>query len=687
VFRTLRRAFSSRPAARAPRHSSRLAVEALEDRRLLAAAPLVSSSIILGHPGGLDPVGHSPAAAYAVPVAPMSQTSVTDMAWNARTTDYYAVSLTKGEILEINDTSLARVPIVVPFLGTISRQVPVSAQLTLTNAFGTVLEQVTQNGSQTTAYQATQNGTYYVSLTGVALPAGASGFESILNLENISLNNSRIDPQSLSQAGGTLVAWMDGKVLDIAGTTGHGFGLQGNWKKSATPNGVSYTASGTVILKSALGNISVAAPSPVTITVKDLDPSGLYGDVDQSSLTMSLVPLSKAFGSGSAFGFTVNGQMTQLQFGIKLGKDLGNTGAPVYSNIPYLYATAGDNMAVSFGGVKLSMPGSNVSFSIVADPTDPYLFVGAQNIPIGPVSEFAFAGSVKGLIPFTPAATPSHYTGQLSGNLYFDGGLDLTDLAGIPITIQGNVVIALDPAHTGKVLGGAFDNASEFVADMNKPFSSLAGDVAHHLTTALHNISAGINGKADLNLSKFGFNLDVPLAKGTVIYDGPHDQFDARAALATDDIFKGTPLQNVIKMPQASLDAYLDWSHPSAWKFDVKVQGEIVTPLASGSATLEVQNSGATLSADLKWHYDIVVAHGDIDASLSVSIGFSGAVISISGSATATLDLYLPENGNPFGPWAWTQVADIGAAINGDHFTFHLAFLAWSADLSFTLPF
>jgi hypothetical protein len=196
----------------------------------------------------------------------------------------------------------------------------------------------------------------------------------------------------------------------------------------------------------------------------------------------------------------------------------------------------------------------------------------------------------------------------------------------------------------------------------------------------------GVNGKADLNLTQFHVNLDVPLAKATVIYDGPHHQLDARAGLATDEIFKGTPLQNVIKMPQATLDAYLDWTNPAAWKFDVTVHGSVVTPLASGSGTLEVQNSGVTLTADLQWHYDIVVARGDVEVDLGLTISSQGSVLSFSGSGTATLDLLEPQNGNPFGPWVWTQVATAGASIHGKQLTFHLAFLGWSKDLSFTLP-
>src|SRR5262249_11519471 len=152
-----------------------------------------------------------------------------------------------------------------------------------------------------------------------------------------------------------------------------------------------------------------------------------------------------------------------------------------------------------------------------------YLFIGAQGL-IGPVTEGSFALSKNGLIPFTPEAKPANYTGSLSGHIYLKGGVDLGD-AKIPLGLTGSFVLNLDPARTGKFLGGAFSNASDFLAAVRKGHSALSNDILTRLDTAVKNVSLGVNGTADLSLSKFGVGVSLPLARATGIYEGTAQKF------------------------------------------------------------------------------------------------------------------------------------------------------------------
>src|SRR5262249_3125050 len=98
-----------------------------------------------------------------------------------------------------------------------------------------------------------------------------------------------------------------------------------------------------------------------------------------------------------------------------------------------------------------------------------------------------------------------------------------------------------------------------------------------------------------------------------------------RASTALDEIFKGTPLQNIIKTPSASIDAFLNTSNPSAPQFDVKVQGEIDTPVVTGNGTLDVQNSGISMNGNFSTALGTVNFSGSGDYQGNINLTGTGS--------------------------------------------------------------
>lgn len=584
--------------------SARLGVETLEERQMLAASILDSSEVNFGtFLGGRDLVGNTTATATAIAVNPMSIKSITNHSWDVKADDVYKITLKKDQLVHLRETTFAYNN------ANGGDRADIGARLSLLNSAGRTLVEKTGVASQEFSYAIPKDDTYFIRLSAVN-PGNHKGYFGNVVLRTLGLNNTQFDTRKLnptSEPDNGMFAFLAGKTLTIASSAGRGFSFEGNWTKASTAQKTTtYSATGVVKLKSALGDIPLTFTSlaPLKINTKNDEFGGLFGDVNNASVRVPLSPFAANFGKtdpNKAFGLEFGGSLAQLEFGIKLGKDLGdkgaNTGAPVFSNVPYLYATAGNDLSAKFGGITVSAPNSTTKLSVVADPSDPYLFVGLQGIN-GPVTDVGIAGSKNGLIPFVPpeGAVPKNYTGTLTGHLFMKGGLDLGD-AKIPLGLAGSFVLNLDPARTGKFLGGAFSTASDFVKSVKKDHGTLAQEVLVRLDKALKNVAFGVVGTADLSFARFGLGVSLPLMRSTGIYEGHLQRFNTKAALATDQIFKGTPLAEVIKMPSASIDGFLNLATK---EYELNLDGGFTMPVASGSGKLTLTNKGMSGTANLQ---------------------------------------------------------------------------------------
>ncbi len=636
-----------RSTSHQPTRSRRFQLEALEDRTLLSSAPYVYSVL----DDRVQAAGHTLATAQTVNLMPMMESQVVNNLSNALTTDLYKIQLKKGQVVTASADAFAGfAPPAPPGIGKIPVTGPWAlGKIALWDATGHEL--ISGDNTQAPAtnpslnYRVQQDGTYYVlsdletSPVFKGLGPLYSSPDYVLNIRPIGLNQAMQDPSWLNRAGGELDVWLDGNVLDVSGPAGHGFGIRGNWRETSAKSGANYTstyvASGNLYLQTAVGDIGLTVPSGSLFSVTtQASPWGQYFGALASmtgTFTLSLNDLASSFGQGSAYGLGLSAALPQGGWGIKLGSDLTNTGAPLDAAIPYLYCITGSDPSLSFGGVNVSVKNSGVDASVVADPADPFLYTGVKGIPESYVPDFAFAGSAHGLIPFVPVAQPSHYPGTVYGQVFNSCKIDLSD-AGIPVTIDGDFTWNFDANHTGKVLGGAFSNVGDMVTALRTDPSKLTKDTLHRLDTAFHNLSFGHNGTGSIGFDKSGFSFEIPAVHDSDIFDGPAQTYYLHGGSV--DPLKGTPLANLIKN-----DVDMDGYFTRSGRFDVSLSGDLALLWTTSKGTIELSNAGAHVDGAVNALGMSVQVHGDVKPNGDYDLSGQGDVDFYLAHATGNFDV------------------------------------------------
>jgi hypothetical protein len=604
----------------------RLNVESLEDRLVPSGSPFVYS-VLDNRAASPD---HTPKTAQSVQLLPMMTSEVLANVGANGTHDVYKVQLQQGEILAVNTTV------------DLPDGTPVPAKVSLLNASsrlvagmgpGKLSVAATDPGF---AYRVVRSGTYFVAID--VAPGESASYE--LDLRPIGINASMQDPTWLQKTGGEMDVWLAGNTLEVSGPAGHGFGIAGNWKQTVTHSGAlassTYVATGMVTIKTAGGGVNVGLPSgtALTITTQPGMWGAYFGAVD--SLTgagsFSLSTLAKACGSNSQLGLGLTASLPQQNWGIDLGSSLGDSGLPLNPAVPYLHFLSSNDASASFGAFKAQLDSTGQGFNVVADPADPFLYVGIKGVPY--ISNFGIGWSTHGLIPFAPeaGAVPDNYHGALAGNFYHVGEVDLTD-ADIPIIIDGDWTVNFDPNHTGKTFGGASITASQILDALGSPTQPSAA-LQKQINTVFKNISFEHNGTLNLGYSEDGVgSIQVPVIQDVDVFDGPGQTLYMHGN--TVNPFQGTPLADFIK-GDVSVDGTFN---RNSGQVDVKVGGDFDLFGQETKGTVEITNQGINVDGFIHALGTDVEMKGTIQANGDASLKGQASVDLLVGSAQGTFDL------------------------------------------------
>src|SRR5947207_5108759 len=342
-----------------------------------------------------DHAGDTPATARAVSLPAFRQQTAADFLPNAADVDLYKVDLKKGDYLvaDVDATGAAGLASTLTLLkgdGT-----TVLAQ----NRFGTEPENRLPGIDPSLGVYVQETGTYYLRLT-TSAPTFSGQRSYNLNLERVALEESQ--PTLALAQGGAYHAWLNqaGDTLSVAGPSGYGFSLRGNWVETVHGSAVTYSARGTLHLKtSALpGEVPLQVAAGETLTVTTDAPGWVQlGELKSvgGHFGLSLGPVAAAI--RDTFGLDVNGAGVLTGWTIKTGAQIKHDYqsyvqrdiAQLLDGVPYLVSGAKGRLKLHFGSVSLTTT-DQASTVLIADPADPFLYVGYKS--------YAAAGSVHGRI-------------------------------------------------------------------------------------------------------------------------------------------------------------------------------------------------------------------------------------------------------------------------------------------------
>ncbi|HEV3439495.1 MAG TPA: hypothetical protein VG122_19175, partial [Gemmata sp.] len=606
---------------------------------------------------GLSFTHHSIGTALAVNTPAMQQETVSHSLSSAADVEFYQINLQQGDFVSAS----------VAATGT----GPLAGTLEVLNSSGTVLTESSTKvftkegafGEKTTSeplvgFYASQAGSYYLEMTSVATTSTASrGYN--LNLERIALNDSLPTNHQLAQ-GGAFHSWLDqaGDTLNITGPTGYGFSLEGKWSEIVSGSKVTYSATGglkleTPALAATIGSIALAVPKDQTFSVTTSTTgqpqlgtlTGVNGD-----LGMSLSPIAGIL--DSTFGINVSDESVLNGFTIETGAQVmqnyqngaGQHLGQMLGGIPYLVYGNKASVNLNFDGISVGTTDQSKTV-IVADPADPFLYVGYGN--------YAVAGSVNGRIPFDTSVPVPASAGivnpiandptlpvlakgvatHLAGNpalpvLEVTGAANIIGtnpndnfgqiyataafpLGGIPLTVSGGVTVNLDAKGDGKLLEGAGTASQLFQGDFKG------------VENVLTDIDVGVNGAVSLGYSIGGVSVTVPLGNASAVYDGPQQAVFFTGTQGSA-VWEGTALADFNVGPGAKVQGYIYGNG----QFSVSTTGNYMVSAMNAALTITVSNQAINATGTVTTPIGTADVSGTID--------FNGT-FTLSGEATVNI--------------------------------------------------
>lgn len=641
---------TARPAARmaSSRTSARVrgaafaAVEQLEDRTLWSVS--LGSTITPIVPAPPTPVVISPkpilGQLHSVDLLTTPRQVLNDSLSNASDADVFRVYLRQGDYLAADVDPAATSPLPNSTINVLDANGNAVANLRRTAEPDTGA--ATSNGA--VGFAAPATGYYNLRVTSTA----ATGGKYSIDFHRVGLAEGQQSGKTLQTSGGLYAALVNGQ-LQLTGPTGYGFAIRGNWTQTNTavaapvvlgPTGLplnpnplvrntrysaTYAATGTLYLETAFGEIPFAVPQGQTFTVKT-KPS-TFGDVfgEVASLQAQVgLPLGNfAQDLRNKLGLNLDsislGDKWTIQLGSQIKQQRGIDQA--LAAVPYIVYADKAGFRASFGAVTVTSAQSDQAAVIFADPADPALYVKAKN--------FAFEGSLHGLVPYAPKqgfATDS--TGHVIstglgptpagtivpnffGNVYAHGDFPL---AGLPITISGDVTVDLDANRNGQWLDQTGTASQLFSGQL------FAGQ---NLETAIHDINVGLNGEADFGYKLAGYNLTVPLGQASAVFSGPKQAIFFKGG--TVDPFQGTPLATF----QANTYTTFQGSIYRSGQFSVTGTNTFKVFGNTANVSLTLANTGVTAVASTKVLganaslVGQIFANGDFDLKGQANLKFS----------------------------------------------------------------
>jgi hypothetical protein len=463
----------------------------------------------------------------------------------------------------------------------------------------------------------------------------AGGHYSI-ELHRVGLAEGRQDGAALkSTTGGLYASLNDGRLL-LRGPTGYGFALRGDWTPSLTDgtNGrvsATYTATGPLFLQTAFGEVEFAVPDGETFSVTTAPSTfgAAFGQVSAISTKVGLPLGDFAEEFRDRIGLDLNsislGDKWSIQLGSQIQAERGIEQA--LSAVPFIVYADKAGFSASFGQVSITNAESDEATTVFVDPSDPSLYVKAKNL--------AFQGSLQGLVPFTPyseyvTANTAPELSTFFGHVYAKGSFPL---AGLPLELNGDVVVDLDANRDGTLLGLNGVNAGQL----------FRGELftADKVEAVIRDINVGVNGGVDLGYQKAGFNFTVPLGKATVVYRGPQQGVWFKGG--TIDPWAGTPLETFQATSYTTVEGSVfrtgqfNVTATNTWKVFGNRADLSVTLANTGvsvAGTARVLGENAWLSGQVLTNGNFTLA-GGVDVDFGVVSGSAWVELKKSGSSTS----------------------------------------------------
>lgn len=238
-------------------------------------------------------------------------------------------------------------------------------------------------------------------------------------------------------------------------------------------------------------------------------------------------------GLGALSGFASVGAPARATLGWDYGKNLKTKlDAPMLDDRKYLAFDYTVGASASAGPVSFQAPGGKGG-TLVLDPQDPSFFMTGGLLgldSVGPLSDMALGLSARGLLPFEPQNTwgVEDEAKSFTGHVYAKGKVTLTR---IPLSIDGELVVNVDPTGQGRRLGSALPEGVQLGANGTLSFT--------------------------VDFLKF-FTFEVPLAHATVgarITDAEQDAY-VSGDVGPDTSWLPTPLP-FIPSANAKVAAYV----------------------------------------------------------------------------------------------------------------------------------
>jgi hypothetical protein len=324
-----------------------------------------------------------------------------------------------------------------------------------------------------------------------------------------------------------------------------------------------FTSGGSIGLN--LGSVVLPLSGPsVTYDSKERSFSGSF-----EALPMPAI----GFLAGALFGFSSSDVSTSAVLtGSQVKAALGDDSLPIPDGLEVLaFSLEAPKPTLSLTGTgDLSVGvGEAVGIGFYLDPCDPLAYLHLARVispPIGPVKLTDFGASLDKQL--AQASVVELWDGQdtkkrsLSGHAYLGGRFELEAITGIPIGIDGKILVDVDPNRDGSIdpdvfakffTTGNIAEAASKTASTAADFGLLSNGVVSPSLPFL------VNQLAKFFSKQAGLQLD--LANGSVLYDSSALYF---RGISNANPFRDTPIAAFVpKNPTLDMMGYargpLDW--------------------------------------------------------------------------------------------------------------------------------